>query len=206
MSKLGSLSTNGKVCPAIEAVEEMPNIGIGAKIKYWLDRSLKVQSNLSKFKLADDFAKANTAKVLNNIDPPCGKWGGNAGKLPHSQLDIVKTGGVKHVILDDAIVDLTAIAQDAAGNNIYKAIYHDSKLTSAADWTTNQKSEIINVFSGSNPPAFIEFEVRGSAKYFDDFPNSPIKTGSKIRIYRADVYKSISNGDGLSIIQTIKLF
>jgi hypothetical protein len=124
-----------------------------------------------------------------------------------TKAEDIKAANNKHVVMDDAIVDLTPVAYTGPNNNIpiYKAIYHDSKLTSAADWTKNQKSEIIDIFDitkNPNPPPFIEFEVRTTS-----FPSgSPIRQGSKIRIYKTDVYKSISNGDGDVILQTIKMF
>ena len=33
-----------------------------------------------------------------------------------------------------------------------------------------------------------------------------LQTGDKIRIYKTDIYKSISNGDGKSITKTINVF
>lgn len=63
------------------------------------------------------------------------------------------------------------------------------------DWTANQKSELIDVFKNNPNKKYIEFEVRS-----DKLPiNSPIKKTDKIRIYREDVYKIISEGDNIKI-------
>ena len=64
------------------------------------------------------------------------------------------------------------------------------------DWTANQKSELIDVFKNNPNKKYIEFEVRS-----DKLPiNSPIKKTDKIRIYREDVYKIISEGDNIKIL------
>lgn len=63
------------------------------------------------------------------------------------------------------------------------------------DWIANQKSELIDVFKNNPNKKYIEFEVRS-----DKLPiNSPIKKTDKIRIYREDVYKIISEGDNIKI-------
>ncbi|WP_431244901.1 hypothetical protein ACQ9BO_12165 [Flavobacterium sp. P21] len=69
----------------------------------------------------------------------------------------------------------------------------------------NQSSEIIDKFtSGNGVPTdtkglqYVELEVKSSANYFKDY-EGVLKTGDKIRIYKNEIYKSISNGDGKSI-------
>jgi hypothetical protein len=105
------------------------------------------------------------------------------------------------------LIDPIQVGVDDLGNSIYKLIYHDSKLSNAAPWTPNQQTDIIDVFNQTNPPDFIEFQVRNGTDYFTQkYPNSIVGTDFKVRIYREDVYKSISNGEGEEILQTIKMF
>ena len=71
----------------------------------------------------------------------------------------------------------------------------DSKLNATSPWTANQKRELIDVFKNNPNKKYIEFEVRS-----DKLPiSSPIKKTDKIRIYREDVYKIISEGDNIKI-------
>ena len=186
-----------------DEIREIAANNIREKVIYWYERSIRIEGNVSKFKIANAFGDANSLKIKNGSNPPCSAWGGNAGKVPHEQLNIKAASG-KHVVLDDGIVHSTPVAYTGPNNDIpiYKVTYHDSKLTSNAGWTKNQQSEIIDVFSKPNAPDFIEFDVRST-----QFPSgSPIGTNSKVRIYKTDVYKSVSNGDGQTIINTSKVF
>ncbi|MGQ3644006.1 hypothetical protein ACT8O7_05885, partial [Ornithobacterium rhinotracheale] len=57
----------------------------------------------------------------------------------------------------------------------------------------NQKSELINVFRDNPNKKFIEFEVRTE---LEKLPiDSPIKTKDKVRVYKEEVYKIISDGN-----------
>ena len=89
-------------------------------------------------------------------------------------------------------------------------------MTDAAPWTTNQNTEIINKFETNNCKIdaqgrkYLDFEVRSSdAKLMEiaidaDFTNF-LKQGDIIRIYKDEVFKSISNGDGV-LLETKKIF
>ena len=68
------------------------------------------------------------------------------------------------------------------------------------DWTANQKSELIDVFKNNPNKKYIEFEVRSSKSELQKF-NLPenFSTGSRVRIYREDVYKIISEGNNIKI-------
>ncbi len=178
------------------------------KIEKWLVRSDKISIMKGRFKVADDFEKFSNRSIASNTDIPCKAWGGNGNRTHYTQLQ----AGEPKVILDDALVDPIPIATDEFGARTYKTLYHDSKLTKNAPWTPNQSSEIIDKFTSGNGVLtdtkglqYVELEVKSSANYFKDY-GGVLKTGDKIRIYKNEIYKSISNGDGKSIIETIKIF
>ncbi|QYS89497.1 hypothetical protein [Flavobacterium davisii] len=179
------------------------------KVEKWLERSDKISIMKGRFKIADDFEKANNTVIKNNRNPPCNSWGGNGNRTHYTQLQV----GEPKVILDDALVDPVAVTTDARGRKTYKAIYHDSKLTNNAPWTTNQKSEIIDKFTtgkgvltDANGAQYLEFEVKNTNETLSKLDGNFLKSGDKIRVYKTDIYKSISNGDGKSIIKTIQIF
>ena len=111
----------------------------------------------------------------------------------YTHLKQVYLKGVKdNIIADDLFVKEL---RDERGRSYFKAIISDSKLKATSPWTANQKSELIDVFKNNPNKKYIEFEVRS-----DKLPiNSPIKKTDKIRIYREDVYKIISEGDNIKI-------
>ena len=188
--------------------EQVDNLAHNSTTTKWYNRSTRITTNNTKFALARKFEGTNSNLIRLNQNPPCGSWDGNAGKDVYKHLQIVSkhsSSSSKRVILDDAIVSRTP-EFDKKGNPYYRAIYHDSKLSDGAPWTPNQKSEIIDVFSGNNPPDYIEFEIRNGTDFFELNKNKVLKSNTKIRIYKEDVYKSISNGDGVTIINTIKIF
>jgi len=192
-----------------DGIDEITDIIVRDKMKSWYNRSVRIETNISKFKLADDFEIQNSSKIASNTDPPCNSWGGNNNKIHHKQLYVKASGSVNNVVLDDALVDPTPVDYFGPASNrqpIYKLIYHDSKLTAASPWTDNQYNDIIKQFETQPSPEFLEFEIRNNNDYFKLILNSPIKNGSKVRIYKSDIYKSISSGDGKSILQTIKVF
>ncbi|MGV4600730.1 hypothetical protein, partial [Ornithobacterium rhinotracheale] len=88
--------------------------------------------------------------------------------------------------------------RDNRGRTYFRAIISDSKLSKTSPWTPNQKSELINVFRDNPNKKFIEFEVRTNNIILKDL-KSPEKfiQGVKVRIYREDVYKIISDGDNI---------
>ena len=111
----------------------------------------------------------------------------------YTHLKQVYLKGVKdNIIADDLFVKEL---RDERGRSYFRAIISDSKLNATSPWTANQKSELIDVFKNNPNKKYIEFEVRS-----DKLPiNSPIKKTDKIRIYREDVYKIISEGDNIKI-------
>ncbi|MRI64291.1 UDP-N-acetylenolpyruvoylglucosamine reductase [Ornithobacterium rhinotracheale] len=83
--------------------------------------------------------------------------------------------------------------RDNRGRTYFRAIISDSKLSKTSPWTPNQKSELINVFRDNPNKKFIEFEVRTE---LEKLPiDSPIKTKDKVRVYKEEVYKIISDGN-----------
>jgi len=184
-----------------------------SKITKWIERSENATRFRARKTLGNDFEKANTADILADKGPAI-SMGGNGSKKPYSQLQV----GDPKVILDDALVEPIPIGTTGRNNSkkIYAARYHDSKLTDAAPWTTNQKSEIIEKFRNNEGSIdldgrqYLDFEVRNtddtlSKKATDgDFSNF-LQRGDKIRVYKDDIYKSISNGDGV-LLETKKIF
>ena len=67
-------------------------------------------------------------------------------------------------------------------------------------------TEIIDVFANDSTKEFIEFEIRNGASFFIENNGKILTSETKIRIYREDIYKSISSGDGENIIDTIQIF
>ena len=112
----------------------------------------------------------------------------------YTHLKQVYLKGVKdNIIADDLFVK--KVFDEVEEVDYFRAIISDSKLKATSPWTANQKSELIDVFKNNPNKKYIEFEVRS-----DKLPiNSPIKKTDKIRIYREDVYKIISEGDNIKI-------
>lgn len=105
---------------------------------------------------------------------------------------MLRTGGSNKIIADDLFVKAV---EDSRGRPYYRAVISDSKLNAGSPWTDNQKSELINIFKNDTSKEFIEFEVRS-----DKLPiNSPVKKTERVRIYREDVYKIISEGDNIKV-------
>jgi len=171
------------------------------KIENWLQRSERITEIKGRFKLADDFENANNIRIGDNEATPCNTWAGNGNRKHYTQLQV----GDPKVIMDDALVDPVSIAIDTRGRKTYRTIYHDSKLSSKAPWTENQNSQILDRFTNDPALQFIDLEVKSSSDYFSK-QQGFLKSGDKIRIYRNDIYKSISNGNGQSITQTIQIF
>ena len=116
----------------------------------------------------------------------------------YTHLKQVYLKGVKdNIIADDLFVKEL---RDERGRSYFKAIISDSKLKATSPWTANQKSELIDVFKNNPNKKYIEFEVRSSKSELQKF-NLPenFSTGSRVRIYREDVYKIISEGDNIKI-------
>ena len=116
----------------------------------------------------------------------------------YTHLKQVYLKGVKdNIIADDLFVKEL---RDERGRSYFRAIISDSKLKATSPWTANQKSELIDVFKNNPNKKYIEFEVRSSKSELQKF-NLPenFSTGSRVRIYREDVYKIISEGDNIKI-------
>ena len=116
----------------------------------------------------------------------------------YTHLKQVYLKGVKdNIIADDLFVKEL---RDERGRSYFRAIISDSKLKATSPWTANQKSELIDVFKNNPNKKYIEFEVRSADKYLGDLiKNKNFRDNKKIRIYREDVYKIISEGDNIKI-------
>ena len=90
--------------------------------------------------------------------------------------------------------------RDERGRSYFKAIISDSKLNATSPWTANQKSELIDVFKNNPNKKYIEFEVRSDKKYLGNLATDiDFNQNRKVRIYREDVYKIISEGENIKI-------
>ncbi len=99
----------------------------------------------------------------------------------------------KKIIMDNAFVKRIF---DAFGEfDYYKVIYNDNKFSNLSDWTPNQKTEIIHYFKNDADKEFITLEIRTTTKRMREAGIQKIEQGDKIRLYRQDVYKALSNGD-----------
>lgn len=115
----------------------------------------------------------------------------NDGFVHHGQLHIENLTGGKRIIGDDVFIKNDI---DDLGVSFKRAIYHDSKLSSGSPWTPNQRSELIDIFSNNPNKQYIEFEVRTANNMLPQ--GSPVSQGQIVRVYREDVFKTISNGSG----------
>ncbi|MDR2223879.1 MAG: UDP-N-acetylenolpyruvoylglucosamine reductase [Flavobacteriaceae bacterium] len=121
------------------------------------------------------------------------------GGFTHSdQIHLLRVGpNGKKIIADDLFVKLVKYDK---GRPYYRGVISDSKLSSGSPWTDNQKSELINIFRDDKIREFIEFEVRTNNDFLikNGAPNG-FSTKTKIRVYREDVYKIISEGDNIKV-------
>ena len=117
----------------------------------------------------------------------------------YTHLKQVYLKGVKdNIIADDLFVK--KVFDEVEEVDYFRAIISDSKLKATSPWTANQKSELIDVFKNNPNKKYIEFEVRSADKYLGDLINNKnFRDNKKIRIYREDVYKIISEGDNIKI-------
>ena len=93
------------------------------------------------------------------------------------------------VIMDNGFVE--EVKNDFGVRQYYRIIYNDNKFGINSPWTPNQKSEIIHKFRDQPNLEYITLEVRSNDNFLT---NSPVKNGGEIRLYREDIYKSLSNG------------
>ena len=116
----------------------------------------------------------------------------------YTHLKQVYLKGVKdNIIADDLFVKEL---RDERGRSYFKAIISDSKLKATSPWTANQKSELIDVFKNNPNKKYIEFEVRSDKKYLGNLATDiDFNQNRKVRIYREDVYKIISEGENIKI-------
>ena len=117
----------------------------------------------------------------------------------YTHLKQIYLKGVKNnIIADDLFVK--KVFDEVEEVDYFRAIISDSKLKATSPWTANQKSELIDVFKNNPNKKYIEFEVRSSKSELQKF-NLPenFSTGSRVRIYREDIYKIISEGDNIKI-------
>ncbi|MFM9403652.1 hypothetical protein ACKLNQ_17235 [Myroides odoratimimus] len=121
------------------------------------------------------------------------------------QIYLLRKGGSKNIIADDLFVK--KVFDEVEEISYYRAVISDSKLTNGSPWTDNQWSELIEIFQNNKNLPFIEYEVRTSSEILSLKNNVPtdFKTSTKIRIYREDVYKIVSDEAGNIKIPPIKM-
>lgn len=142
-------------------------------------------------------------KVLNKFDQGkvletsvSGNWANLASDLAQYATDPSWFHGMQ--------VRIKSLGSGANGLRIYaddlflknegaykRAIFNDTKLTDAAPWTKNQRTELVKRFKDNPTWPYLEFEIRTVFPPPTGFPQ-----GTIIRIYRQDVYKTIGGLDG----------
>ena len=117
----------------------------------------------------------------------------------YTHLKQIYLKGVKNnIIADDLFVK--KVFDEVEEVDYFRAIISDSKLKATSPWTANQKSELIDVFKNNPNKKYIEFEVRSDKKYLGNLANDiDFNQNRKVRIYREDVYKIISEGENIKI-------
>lgn len=108
------------------------------------------------------------------------------------EFHVIGENGSK-VIMDNAFVK--AVKNEAGITQYYKVIYNDNKFGNLSSWTPNQKTEVINYFKNNPSKEFITMEVRTSDDLLEAAGITTLNQGDNIRLYRQDVYKTLSNGD-----------
>ena len=117
----------------------------------------------------------------------------------YTHLKQIYLKGVKNnIIADDLFVK--KVFDEVEEVDYFRAIISDSKLKATSPWTANQKSELIDVFKNNPNKKYIEFEVRSDKKYLGNLATDiDFNQNRKVRIYREDVYKIISEGENIKI-------
>lgn len=137
--------------------------------------------------------EALVTSKIKTINPPFADLIAD-GYTHLDQIHLLRTGGSKQIIADDLFVKQVF---DDRGRPYYKAVISDSKLNAGSPWTDNQKSELIDIFKNDTSLPYIEFEVRTN-KSILEVKGAPDGM-KKVRIYREDVYKIISEGDNIKV-------
>lgn len=167
-----------------EILDDGAGFAAGSRWEKWSQREF------FKFvtKKGKDFENLVTGIAKNGSEPPFSVWLID-GFIHHGQLHIENLTGGKRIVGDDVFIKNDI---DDLGVSFKRAIFHDSKLSSGSPWTPNQKSELIDIFSNDPTKQYIEFEVRTANNLLP--PGSPVSQGQIVRVYREDVFKTISNG------------
>ncbi|MBW3520008.1 fibronectin type III domain-containing protein [Flavobacterium sp. NKUCC04_CG] len=140
----------------------------------------------------NDFEKLVSSQI-HHINPPF-KDLLEDGYEKLSQIHLLRTGGSKKLIADDLFVK--ELFDETEGLYYYRAVISDSKLNVGSPWTPNQRTELIDIFAKDETKKFIEYEVRSNSEFLGRLANdADFLQSKKVRIYREDVYKIISEGD-----------
>ena len=180
-------------------MDELKELGLSSSV---LDKYAKSKFFKDIMKKGRDFEEVIT-RVLSTIDPPFKTLIEN-GYKKLSQIQLKGMNKSKSIVADDLLVKEQV--DNLTGLSYFRGVLNDSKLTNNSPWTDNQLDELVNVFKNDKNISYIEFEVRTS----DDLlsiqgaPANFIQS-SRIRIYREDVFKTISNNKG-QFGETLKLF
>ncbi len=109
------------------------------------------------------------------------------------QLHVLGPNGNK-VIMDNCFLkQVTEIDEMGISISYTKAIYNDCKYSDLAGWTPNQKSEIINLFKNDSDLDYVTIELRSAN---ERLVGTNVQQGDFIRLYRNDVFKTTSDGQG----------
>lgn len=177
-----------------------------------LERLSKSQFFNELKNLANAHESAVTEIARSGSRAPFSTWK-SEGYIHHAQFYLKRvaekfTGspkqtvsGGKTIIGDD--VHVVKHYDDDGIFDYHRAKINDSKYRDSSPWTPNQKSELINRFKNNSKLEYIEFEVRSE---LSRYPNTPFtQTNKKVRVYREDVFKTTSDGNG-TINPTTRVF
>ena len=167
-------------------------------------KALKVQGGLHE--------EAVSVLARNGSRAPFSTWKAD-GFIHHAQFYLKRVGekikgtpkqtvsNGKNIIGDD--VHIVKVFDDDGLFLYNRAKINDSKYTVSSPWTKNQKSELIDRFRNNKDLDYIEFEARSD---LSKFPSTPLSaTDNKVRVYRDDIFKTTSDGNG-NINATVKVF
>lgn len=179
----------------VEKLEELPEGTLKNKVQHYLKRSQQAERFKEITNLGKDFENLVSSKI-KSIPPFSTLF------KDYTHLKQVYLKGQKETIIADDLF-VKQVFDEVEEVDYFRAVISDSKLNTNSPWTKNQKSELIDVFKNNPNKKYIEFEVRTNNKFLKE-ANAPkdFMQDIKVRIYREDVYKIISEGENIKIPPT----
>jgi hypothetical protein len=139
---------------------------------------------------------------------PIAQGGGGYKELKQIYLKRVTSlkNNTLNIVADNLLVKQATEIVNGQTVTYWRAVINDCKLSLGSPWTDNQRSELIDMFknvaddsaqdiANGTEKAFIKYEVRSATENIVGRPSNFV-VGTEIRIYKRDIYKTISNGAG----------